>query len=304
MKIHIFFTLMLLALVPDLLLAEQPTVANLREQIIVLTETVKDIKEELALTRSELSTAKADLDLIKANTVLELDGLLGRTQDAHGYDTALFRGVNVQVVNGVGATNSVNGLGNLVIGYNASSAASVNRLGSHNLVLGDEQSYPNTEAVVTERIVSNTDLAINVSNNMSTVVGSNQGTTIGASQAVTVGKDLTETIGGDRSAVVGADSLESIGRSATIAVGGNASIDVGDNMSVNGGKDMAFSAGENMNVSVAKELVLGGGDELHILSGGASGLFKKNGAIAIDGKDIAIKASGSLILKGSIISEN
>lgn len=71
-----------------------------------------------------------------------------------GKPTIRFSGVNVQVVNGEGNETSVNGEGNLVIGYDETEVNAQNFLcarlgpvppatqtGSHNLILGSEQSF-------------------------------------------------------------------------------------------------------------------------------------------------------------------
>ena len=50
--------------------------------------------------------------------------------------TVLFKGVNVQVVNGTGIETKLNGLGNLIIGY-ADNTGGGARTGSHNLITGD-----------------------------------------------------------------------------------------------------------------------------------------------------------------------
>lgn len=57
-----------------------------------------------------------------------------------GKPTIRFRGVNVQVVNGVGATASVNGTGNLVVGYDENPAGRP-QTGSHDLIVGRNQSF-------------------------------------------------------------------------------------------------------------------------------------------------------------------
>src|SRR5947209_5581537 len=57
-----------------------------------------------------------------------------------GKPTLEFSGVNVQLVNGAGATASVNGEGNLVIGYDEN-AGNHQQTGSHDLVLGQEQTF-------------------------------------------------------------------------------------------------------------------------------------------------------------------
>lgn len=53
----------------------------------------------------------------------------------------VFAGVNVQVVNGIGATSTNNALGNLVVGYNEDTVPPNDRSGSHNLIVGREHTY-------------------------------------------------------------------------------------------------------------------------------------------------------------------
>lgn len=57
-----------------------------------------------------------------------------------GKPTIQFSSVNVQVVNGEGTTASLNGEGNLVIGYDEN-PANRSQTGSHNLILGSYQQY-------------------------------------------------------------------------------------------------------------------------------------------------------------------
>src|SRR5205085_3652621 len=60
--------------------------------------------------------------------------------------TVRFTGVNVQIVSGSGATNgSVNGEGNLVLGYDESPGT---QSGSHNLVLGVGQAFTSFGAIL------------------------------------------------------------------------------------------------------------------------------------------------------------
>ncbi|MCP4136459.1 MAG: hypothetical protein GY754_36155 [bacterium] len=57
-------------------------------------------------------------------------------------DTIVFSGVNVQILNGTGSTDGeVNGLGNLVIGYNESRTYGNDRTGSHNMVVGQYNNF-------------------------------------------------------------------------------------------------------------------------------------------------------------------
>lgn len=76
------------------------------------------------------------------NSVKKLTALLeGVTRDQNNL---LFSGLNVQIVNGTGSTNgAVNGLGNLIVGYNQArdGADEIERTGSHNLIVGDGHDY-------------------------------------------------------------------------------------------------------------------------------------------------------------------
>ncbi len=56
-----------------------------------------------------------------------------------GKPTIQFTGVNAQLVNGEGKTASLNGEGNLVIGYDENAGRT--QTGSHNLILGEEQAF-------------------------------------------------------------------------------------------------------------------------------------------------------------------
>jgi collagen triple helix repeat protein len=57
-----------------------------------------------------------------------------------GKPTIQFSGVNVQIVNGEGKTATVNGEGNLVIGYDENTGKH-EQTGSNNLILGEEQTF-------------------------------------------------------------------------------------------------------------------------------------------------------------------
>jgi hypothetical protein len=57
-----------------------------------------------------------------------------------GKATVQFIGVNVQLLNGQGRTASINGAGNLVIGYDENALGFI-QTGSHDLILGEEQTF-------------------------------------------------------------------------------------------------------------------------------------------------------------------
>ncbi len=108
-----------------------------------------------AAVQSQISALQQRLTKDEA-TINGLQSLLGgvtRSRDGstliiagHGGDSAstlktvLFKGVNVQVVNGTGIETRLNGLGNLIIGY-ADNTSGYPRNGSHNLITGDNQGW-------------------------------------------------------------------------------------------------------------------------------------------------------------------
>jgi hypothetical protein len=81
-------------------------------------------------------------DLEGANTELQAR-LTGVSRVAvGGRDTLRFSGMNLQVVSGTGATDGTpNGLGNVIIGYNAQRDPAAERSGSHTLVVGDQHEW-------------------------------------------------------------------------------------------------------------------------------------------------------------------
>lgn len=112
-----------------------------------------------------IATLQTQVNAVMANSVLALNGALSLGTDAQGNPTAFVTGVNVQIVNGLGTTDAVNGLGNLTIGYNETAPtptafcstnlyidqancefrggiwAANQRTGSHNLIVGAGNAY-------------------------------------------------------------------------------------------------------------------------------------------------------------------
>ncbi|MER9028512.1 type VI secretion system tip protein TssI/VgrG [Mesorhizobium sp. M0674] len=159
-------------------------------------------------------------------------------------------------------------------------------------------------------------------------VGAVQTNTIGASRSVTVGAGQSHSIGAkdswqiasDQSVSIGGGHTESIAKDQGSTVGGGRTASVGkdDSTSVAGahslsvGKDSAISVTGNGTIKIGKKLVIDAGDEILIQTGSAKIMMKKDGTIAIEGKDISVKASGKIsikassdiTMKGSKISEN
>lgn len=99
---------------------------------------VEDLEAENVALRGEVD----DLTALLAG-VSRQDQEVG---EGEVYDTLVFDGMNLQVVNGEEQTDSANGLGNLILGYNAPREADFfqdasERSGSHSLVVGDRHGW-------------------------------------------------------------------------------------------------------------------------------------------------------------------
>jgi hypothetical protein len=93
-------------------------------------------------TQSEVATLQSQVAALQA----KLSKVSYSATGLNGKPTLKVSGANLQVVNGAGATDApVNGLGNVIIGYDEGPGA---QTGSHNLVLGYHQSLTTWGGIV------------------------------------------------------------------------------------------------------------------------------------------------------------
>jgi len=135
----------------------------LRSERAMAEQDRKALQAQIRALRDQFLAMRDDVRSLKANSILDLNGYL-TFENTSGYPTAVFRGVNVQVVNGMGETQTANGTGNLIVGYNRARGgqpvcsigyfatqaecsakgghwAVSHKSGSHNIVGGDFNSY-------------------------------------------------------------------------------------------------------------------------------------------------------------------
>jgi uncharacterized coiled-coil protein SlyX len=137
--------------------------------IETLQSTVASLRDQIASFQSDLALQTSDLAVVSGNPVLNLEPHIKVTSDERG-PLIIITGANLQIVNGQdqGGTETINGLGNLIIGYdeensvnntnfqycsdgqfknqeicesNGASWSNSHKSGSHNIVLGSENSY-------------------------------------------------------------------------------------------------------------------------------------------------------------------
>jgi trimeric autotransporter adhesin len=155
-----------------------------------------------------------------------------------GKATVVFSTVNLQVESGSGTTAKVNGVGNVVIGYDESPGS---QTGSHNLILGVGQtatSYGsilggenNTATGPFNAVLGSQNTA---SNTASSVSGGELNTASGAQASISGGNGNTAS--GNQDSVSGGDANTASGSDASVN-GGAANIAAGTQDSVAGGQN-------------------------------------------------------------------
>ncbi len=222
---------------------------------------------DVSALEARVTTIEGDVGDIRSNTVLELSGVLSR-QTINGYDTALFSGLNVQIVNGLGVTNTRNGLGNLIVGYDGPRSigdsvcsdgqfltedeclgagriwAQDHKSGSHYFVGGDGNSYSQSGGAVFGQY------------NVSTATGGTENTAAGVHSSVSGG--FRNTASGRLSSVSGGLRNIASGTEASVS-GGVVNEASGDKASVTGGA-LNLASGNQATVTGGAENIASGLD--------------------------------------------
>lgn len=253
-----------------------------------------------------------DLEILSHMSLVDLDDGLGGT-----CKTIRFTGVNVQIVNGLDATNgypmdptalpgtgltTVNCLGNLIIGYNELRFPSGNdRTGSHNLVVGQGNNYTQFGGIVggrTGEISGAYASSLGGDNNrakgnFSAVLGGDSNFASGAWSAVAGG--LRNTASFDQASVTGGRDNTASGKAASVgggflntASGAQAAVSGGSN-GVAGQLGTSVSGGNGNMATGALSSVSGGNANtasgpFASISGGGGGLASGDTA-SISGGD-------------------
>lgn len=247
-------------------------------KIDALQASIQQLQNDLAAAQSAISTLQSTVasQNITINNlqnslsnVVSLNQYLTVSSDSRG-PLVQFSGVNVQVINGMGATNTVNGLGNLIIGYdeiddsgtnhctvgyNASLGAPVAngsectaagglwvaggfKSGSHYLVVGSKNNYSGYGGVLSG--------FQNTSNyGYANVTGGSQNTSSGPYSSVSGGS--VNQAGGDASSV-GGGAFNSASADVTVVSGGEHNTASNVAASVSGGWSNT-SSGEASSIS-------------------------------------------------------
>ena len=130
--------------------------------------------------------------------------------------------------------------------------------------------------------------------------------------AMTVTGSVAIAAGGQASTTVGGNAQSRVGGSISATAGRDVVVTAATDVLVSSGRNVKVAVGHNLETNVRKHATLVSGNDLSLKTGDASIVAKKDGEVAIKGKDVSIdasgkihcKASGELILKGHKILQN
>lgn len=181
-----------------------------------------------------ITTNQSDI----ATQASEITALQNLTQNMeretiNGHPALTFTGVNLHVRNGLGSTHGnsgngpeVNGLGNLIVGYDEARAVESDKSGSHNLIVGGQHNYPSYGGFVAGHHNS-------INGGTSSVSGGQNNTAHGGTSSVSGG--FGNTAHGGYSSVSGGGSNIAVGQMSSVS-GGEKNVAMGVRSSVSGGE--------------------------------------------------------------------
>jgi hypothetical protein len=199
-------------------------------------------------TQDEVSHLRERVDGLETKVTALEDKLAKVSYDPKGLNglpTVKIAGANLQVVNGTGAGQNLNGLGNVIIGYDEH-AADIKQTGSHNLVIGGGQTFTSWGDLLagSENIVSAPHAVAfgfrnQATGNGSSVVGGEHNSAEGNWASVSGG--LTNFAAGKDASLSGGARNRAGGQGSSVS-GGEGNGAGGDDSSVSGGRGDIASA--------------------------------------------------------------
>ncbi len=196
-----------------------------------------------AATIEELEARVVALEAKLANVVINNNPLVGLSGPHF-----IFSGVNVHVRNGAAQSDTTNGVGNIIVGYNeAGPADSTRRTGSHNLVIGQQHEYSRYNGLVAgySNRLEGVDSTVSggrfndAIGNFSSVSGGQYNVAGGLYSSVNGG--YLNSAGGDNAAIGGGSNNSAGGAYASIS-GGFDNLAGGSWASISGGRENSAGA--------------------------------------------------------------
>ena len=226
------------------------------QDLSALEARVSALESDNTTLRSKVAALEADNTALQSS-VGELEDKLSAVHydetGLNGRPTLKIAGANLQLVNGGGTTDTVNGLGNLFVGYDEFGGT---QTGSHNVILGTRQTFTSYGGIMGG--------GSNTLSGPGAVVFGGGNTASGSRSAVTGGS--SNVASGAISWIGGAQNSDATAQNATVSGGANntasgvfASISGGSN-NVASGASASISGGGLNEASGNNSSILGGRD--------------------------------------------
>lgn len=159
--------------------------------------------------------------------------------------------------------------------------------------MGSEQVYLHAEKDFDTHVENNQSLTVEKDRNKS--IGNNETYEVAENRSKTIGGNQTESIAKDKKTSVDGDHVETIGKNMTISIEKDLTEKVNGSYTESVTKDSVHSA---------KTITFKADDQIVLQTGSAKIVMKKNGDITISGKNINVKGSGNVVVKGSKVTMN
>jgi hypothetical protein len=193
-------------------------------QITALQTANTTLTTQIAALQTANTTLTTSVNNLGA-IVNPVSGVLGKLSSQNNNQDIFITGANLHVVNGTGDTETANGLGNLIVGYNEAGNNAPDRGGSHNIVLGMGNQYSSfgglvagSENGITAPYATVTGGFQNIASNpFATVTGGTQNRALRQYSSVTGG--FQNSAGGQNSSVNGGSGNSANGNASTVSGG-------------------------------------------------------------------------------------
>jgi len=245
-------------------------------------------------------------------------------------DDIFFDNMNVHIRNGLGETDGVvdgtltdpavvNGLGNLIVGYNEADPISSDKTGSHNLVVGWRNNYSSAGGLVTGVRNTVSGIYASVSGGEDNTASGNGASVSGGQNNTASGEDSSVSGGGGnlasglRSSVSGGQNNTANGRESSVSGGAeNTASEFGSSVSggifnTASGTGSSVSGGESNNASDIRASVSGGfnntaNGQTSSVSGGQDNIASSEESSVSGGSNNTASATGASVSGGFINS--
>ena len=162
-----------------------------------------------------------------------------------------------------------------------------------------------------ETLTVDNNQVINIGKDRTKIIKHDENSFIENDKNKRVDKNQTEFIGENKTINVGKDHTETIDKNVKVSIGENHTETIGKNMTINVGKDLQETISGKYTETVteeyglkAKTITMEADKEIIFKTGSAQIVMKSNGDITISGKNINVKGSGKVVLKGSKVLAN